>query len=112
MDQAALKEELSAHEFYFQLSYMEGFPNALCEAMLCGCIPIGSNVSGIPHIIGDTGFILNKRDVDVLDELVQSALRPDNRENLSDNARKRIEKLFPTELRRNKLVALIETYTK
>ncbi len=111
MDQATLKETLSAHEFYFQLSYMEGFPNALCEAMLCGCIPIGSNVSGIPHIIGDTGFILNQRDVGELDKLVLSALSHDNLALLSKNARSRIDKLFPTELRRNELVHLIEKYT-
>lgn len=45
--------------FYFQLSLFEGFGCALCEAMLSGCIPIGSNVNNIPQIIAKNGEILN-----------------------------------------------------
>ena len=41
---------------YCQLSYREGLPTALCEAMLCECIPVGSNVAGVQTAIGDTGF--------------------------------------------------------
>ncbi len=62
----------SEHQFYFQLSLMEGFPNALCEAMLCECIPIGSNVSGIPEIINNTGFILKKRKIEDLQKIIDS----------------------------------------
>lgn len=50
------------HQYYMQLSMSEGFPNSLCEAMLCGCYPIGSNVASIPEIIGSTGKILPKKD--------------------------------------------------
>ena len=32
-------------------SRTESFPNALLEAMACGCAPVGSSVGGIPELI-------------------------------------------------------------
>ncbi len=58
MDQDLLLIEYQKSTFYFQGSLIEGLPNALCEAMLCGCIPIGRAVFGIPDAIGDTGFLI------------------------------------------------------
>jgi glycosyltransferase involved in cell wall biosynthesis len=49
---------------YAQFSMREGLPNAVCEAMLCECIPVGFNNGGIPIAIGDCGFILKERNVD------------------------------------------------
>ncbi len=46
--------------YYLQLSISEGFGCALCEAMLCGCIPIVSNVNILPDIVGDSGYVLKK----------------------------------------------------
>ena len=59
-----LKALYAEHEFYLQLSICEGFPSAICEAMLCGCIPIGSDVAAIPEIIDDCGFVLKHKNVD------------------------------------------------
>lgn len=108
MDQKELIKELASHEFYFQLSIMEGFPNALAEAMLCECIPIGSNVSGIPFIIGDTGFILKNRDINQLNSLVNEALNDPRRKNLPLEARRRVSEKFTYEIRQNNLEAEIE----
>ena len=44
----------------------EGFPNALCEAMLSGCIPIVSNVGAMPKIVKETGYLLLKKDIYLL----------------------------------------------
>lgn len=43
-------------KIYCQLSAREGLPTALCEAMLCGCIPVGTEVQGIKTAIGDSGY--------------------------------------------------------
>jgi len=94
---------LSAHEFYFQLSIMEGFPNALAEAMLCGCIPIGSNVSGIPDIIGDCGYVLNIKDINLLSIIVDKAINKENKTASVENSRKRIVEYFTNEIRFKKL---------
>ena len=55
---------------FCQFSFSEGLPNTLCEAMLCECIPVGSNVNGIPKAIGDYGYILQLKDVNKAKELV------------------------------------------
>jgi glycosyltransferase involved in cell wall biosynthesis len=59
---------------FAQISMFEGMPSTLCEAMLCECIPVGSNVNGIPKIIGETGFIVNKRDLNELISQLYEAL--------------------------------------
>lgn len=103
---------LSEHEFYFQLSIMEGFPNALAEAMLCGCIPIGSNVSGIPYMIQDTGYILSHRNIEELELLCEEAVANGGNNQLSLKARQRIESEFTYDYRRDALSALINRYSK
>lgn len=56
-----LPKYLNQFQFYLQLSMSEGFPNALCEAMLCGCIPIVSKVGIMPEIIGKSGYVVENR---------------------------------------------------
>lgn len=104
-----LIDHYSRAEFYLQLSLFEGFPNALCEAMLCECIPIVSEVSAMPKIVGDSGFILKKRDVDELRNLIAQALRSD-KEKLAKLARQRIADNFPEEKRQQGLKQLIGQY--
>jgi len=90
MPQAEIVKLLNRHQYYFQLSLMEGFPNALAEAMLCGCIPIGSNVSGIPYIIGDTGYVLKKHAVEELNKLIDQVIDQGYTPEDSDKARNRV----------------------
>lgn len=102
-----LQRLYNEHEFYVQVSMSEGFPNAICEAMTCKCIPVGSNVGGLPDIIGDTGFILERRDAGKFRELLQQALSAD-RTTLAEKARQRIITHFPKDLREVKLVELLK----
>ncbi|WP_255502045.1 glycosyltransferase family 4 protein [Algoriphagus sp. AK58] len=61
----------NSHQFYLQLSISEGFPNALGEAMACGCVPVGSAVGAIPEIIGDTGIVIGQKDFSELDNQLE-----------------------------------------
>ncbi len=101
----------SSHEFYFQLSIAEGFPNAICEAMLCECIPIGSAVYGIPLIIGNTGFVLEKKDSELLKSLIVRAVASDKK-SLAKAARERIKNEFPQQRREIELITLIDKLLK
>ncbi len=103
-------EELPAYygqaSFYLQLSVSEGFGNALCEAMLCGCIPIVSNVGAMPGIVGDSGVIVPKRDVEVLANRFREALSL-QRSEYAARARARIADSRPEALRGEGLLRLM-----
>ncbi|HSY75386.1 MAG TPA: glycosyltransferase family 4 protein, partial [Bacteroidia bacterium] len=101
----------SGCEYYMQLSMAEGFPNSICEAMLCECIPIGSEVFSIPEIIGDSGFVLKKRDVNLLRQLIGDALLADKAA-LMKKARARIADNYTLAQRTEKLSALCANLVK
>lgn len=101
----------SGCEFYMQLSIAEGFPNALCEAMLCECIPIGSSVFSIPEIIGDSGFVLQSRNTEPLKHVIEKAIQSD-KDLLRKKARARIEENYTLKMRKEKLLALCNSLAK
>ena len=96
------------HTYYFQLSVSEGFGNTLAEAMLCECIPIGSNAGAIPMIIDQTGFILMKKDKDLLIHLIHEILSQGH-SGLAKKARQRILNNFSIENRALHLHSLIDS---
>jgi len=73
---------------------------------LCGCIPIGSDVFGIPDLIGDTGLILKHRDIQELIALF-SGLDGLDKKGLSENARKRVSEKFNLEMREEKMLQVL-----
>ena len=97
----------ASHQFYFQLSMMEGFPSAICESMLCECIPIGSDVAAIPNIIGDSGYVLKRKNFNLLDELVERALNEANAEK-ANRAREIIMENYPKN-ERDKIISLVHS---
>lgn len=60
-------------KWFIQASISEGMPNALMEAMLMGCVPIGSKVAGIPTLIDDLGVVFDRRDPASLEQALIKA---------------------------------------
>jgi glycosyltransferase involved in cell wall biosynthesis len=105
MDKEGLRELYNTHRYYLQLSTSEGFPNALAEAMLCGCVPIGSSVGDIPLIIDDSGFILDQKKPEKLEKIILEASKLDFGMKRS-KSRSKILKDYPFSKRKNELLRL------
>jgi glycosyltransferase involved in cell wall biosynthesis len=95
-----LLQEYNRAWVFVQASITEGMPNTLNEAMLCGCVPVGSNVNGIPDIIGNTGIVVMKRDVSELETAVRKALAL----NSGNEARSRILSNYTMILREERVL--------
>ena len=110
---AVPRNELPAHYrragVYCQPSRREGLSNALCEAMLCGCVPVVSDAGGSRHAVGDTGYVVPAGDPVALAAALRLALAdPASR---GGRARERIAALFPIEKRKADLLALLDRLT-
>lgn len=95
----------SNHQVYAQLSLSEGLPNSLCEAMLCECVPVGSQVNGIPAAIGNTGYLLQKHDAAEAAILITKALISGDEPGKA--ARAHIMRNFPEKRREVRLTELL-----
>jgi len=92
---------------YCQLSMREGLPNALCEAMLCECVPVGTDVQGIRAAMGDTGFYVTYGDSLATKAAIEKALSMGS----GKSARERIRRHFPLEQREKRFAEIIEELT-
>ena len=101
--QEAIIQYYQKANVYCQLSMREGLPNALCEAMLCECVPVGTDVQGVRTAIGDAGFYVPYGDPKATAEAINIAMKSEK----GKDARKRIKDLFPIERREKKLVQTI-----
>jgi len=91
---------------YCQLSRHEGLPNALCEAMLCECIPVGSFQNGIPRAIANTGFYASWGDIEETTEALNEAITAPIEK--GKEARKRIKHKFPMAKREKTIIKLLK----
>lgn len=90
---------------YCQPSIVEGFPNSVCEAMLCECIPVGTNVGGMPTAISDVGFLVPYGDVETLNDALRKALA--GSEEMAAAARRHIAGTFPLQRREEALLRIL-----
>jgi glycosyltransferase involved in cell wall biosynthesis len=61
-------------KIYCQFSYREGMPNSLCEAMLCECIPVVTEIPGNREAVGETGYYCDYNDVNMAVKIIKQAL--------------------------------------
>ena len=101
-----LKVLFNQSQFYLQLSNTEGFGVALCEAMLCECIPLVSDVNFLPTIVGDSGFVLKKRNSEMLFDLINLAINSKT-VIFEGRARKRIKDNFSVNKRKRMLLSVL-----
>ena len=68
-------------DIFLQPSVWEGMPNALLEAMACGCCCIASDAGGIPEIVehGLNGFMLPRQQLQCLPDAVLECLDLDSK---------------------------------
>ncbi len=106
MPRPELLEHYRRAKVYCQPSRREGLPNTLCEAMLCGCIPVGTRVGGIPTAIDRFGFLVEYGDVDGLVHTLEQALAAP--ESLGLEGRSHIAAHFNKSVRDAKLLARLQ----
>lgn len=105
VDQKELLDYYQQAKVYCQPSYIEGLPNSVCEAMLCECVPVGTNVGGIPTAIKDIGVLVPYGDVRELREAIQKALRASD--NVGQAARSYIAETFSLQRREDALLRIV-----
>ena len=94
--------------FYCQLSRVEIFGIAIGEAMLNYCIPLVTNVGGMPEVIGDVGIIV-QRDVKKIAEEIRRLENSDT-SNQRENCQERILQLFSIEIRERKILENVASF--
>jgi len=104
VDAAELRDILSRAKVYCQVSYTEGFGLALAEAMASGCVPIVCPAGAIPEVVGEIGFYVAYGDELGLARAVRQGLRS----SLGQEARDRVQRLFPEDHRLNELRSAIQ----
>jgi glycosyltransferase involved in cell wall biosynthesis len=101
-----LVEYFNKATVYVQISITEGMPVSLGEAMLCECVPVGSNVNGIPDAIGNTGVVVTERNVTSLEAALRKALSMDT----GKEARKYTLSNFSIAGREKKILGIFRQY--
>jgi glycosyltransferase involved in cell wall biosynthesis len=78
--------------------------------MLCGCIPVATDVGGSANAVGKTGPVVRANDPDALVAGIERAMRM--KQAVGIKARERIITLFPKKQREERLTELIRGLTQ
>ena len=94
-----LRDYLNELKLVVLPSYTEGLPTLMLEAMACRTPVLATPVGAIPDIIKDeeTGFILENNNPECIAENIERVLNYSNLDEITENARRLVEKEFTYE---------------
>ena len=107
VERGALAAAYAAASVYAQPSRSEGLPNALCEAMLVGCVPVVSPVGAMPEAAAGVGRTVPRPEGGALAEAVADALGAADGA-ARQRARDRVAGRYSRERRRRALFRLLD----
>lgn len=99
-----LVEYFTKAKVYCQLSRSESFAVSLAEAMYHNCVPVITNIGGMPEVAGDFGYKVKGDDAIEVVVAIRSAMNLPS----SDKYRERVNKMFTTEVRAKALLDILE----
>lgn len=92
------------------ITRQEAFGIVLVEAMACGKPCITTKISGMPYVLGESGLLVEPRNINELKKAIIKLLSDDNlRENLGAKAKERVKEKFTSEV---VLPEIYETFIK
>jgi len=103
MERKSLLKYYQEAKIYCQPSRHEGMSNSLCEAMLCGCIPVATDVGATRSVLNNTGFLVKPEDPAELARALKLAM--ELKADMS-SIRKQVEK-YTIVYRKEKLTEII-----
>jgi len=73
---------LNENKYYALVSYQEGMPKSLMEAMACGCVCIGTDTDGINELIEDevNGFLAKGFNIGAIEVAINTAINFNQKE--------------------------------
>jgi glycosyltransferase involved in cell wall biosynthesis len=101
-----LDAEFRRAAVYVQASMHEGFGLSLAEGMLAGCVPVVTDVTALPEVVGDTGVRIASPTPEAVAAGVRQALEMGASEGA--RARARILERFPLSARAEGICAEVE----
>jgi glycosyltransferase involved in cell wall biosynthesis len=105
MDRRLLLPYYQRAKVYCQPSRQEGMSNVLCEAMLCGCIPVATDVGATKSVLGEIGMCVPSNANALTLALTQALQLP---EKMYLAAREQIIWRFDKRTREKKLTQIID----
>lgn len=106
VNEEQLHELYRQAKVYVQVSYHEQFGVALAEAMAHNCVPVVSEKTALPEVVGSSGYYVSYGDIDRTIQVIKEALRDNQRGKM---ARQRIKEEFSLEKREESLVILVKS---